>query len=63
MIYHDNEYKLMPYIASYVQHDEQHEQHVPNKDELKAYEQLGHITDLTFTDAGYTDDQRQRLAE
>ena len=63
MIYHDSEYKLMPFVASYVQHDEQHEQHVPNKDELKAYEQLGHITDLTFTDAVYTDDQRQRLAE
>lgn len=63
MLYHDKEYKFMPYVASYIQHNEQHEQHVPNKDELKVYEQLGHITDLTFTDAEYTDDQRQRLAE
>ena len=63
MIYHDNEYKLMPYVAKYTQHNELHEQHVPNKEELKAYEQLGHITGLTFTNAEYTDDQRQRLAE
>lgn len=63
MIYHDNEYKLMPYVAKYTQHNEQHEQHISNKEELSAYEELGHITGLTFADAEYTAEQKQRLAE
>lgn len=63
MIYYENEYKLMPFVASYTQAKEQIEQHVPNKEELLAYEDMGHITDLAFKVAEYTDDQQQRLTE
>lgn len=63
MIYYENEYKLMPFVASYTQSNEQIEQHVPNKEELLAYEDMGHITDLSFKSAEYTNEQQQRLTE
>ena len=63
MIYYENEYKLMPFVASYTQANEQIEQHLPNKEELLAYEDMGHITGLTFQHAEYTNEQQQRLTE
>lgn len=64
MLYQEHdEYKLMPYVASYTQHDQNYEQHVPNKEDMRAFEEMGHITDLTFADAAYSPEVVARLAE
>lgn len=64
MLYRENEeYKLIPYIATYTQNEQQHEQHVASKAEMEAFEKMGHISDLTFNDAVYDEDVEKRLDE
>lgn len=63
MIYKEDEYKLMPHLATYEQHGETHEQHVVDKKELQAFERMGHISKLTFKKAEYDADTLSRLGE
>lgn len=64
MLYRDEfEYKLMPYKAKFKQHGKTHNVYAPNKEELKAHEQIGNIQELTFEDAEYSGEQRSRLEE
>ena len=59
----DEEWKLMPLIAKYHQHGEDHEQPVIDESELRAHEKMGHITELTFEEAEYDAETIERLAE
>lgn len=64
MLYFENDvYELMPYVASYTQHGQQHEQHVANKEDMQAFEEMGHITGLSFADATYSAEVLARLTE
>lgn len=59
----DEEWKLMPLVAKYHQHGEDHEQPVIDESELRAHEEMGHITELTFEEAEYDAETVERLAE
>lgn len=59
----DEEFKLMPFQATYTQHGEDHINYVVDKSELEAYEELGHIKDLSFGEADFTEEQKARLEE
>lgn len=64
MLYRENEeYKLMPFVATYEQNGEKHTQHVIDKEELRHFEGLGHIKNLSFEDAVYEDGVTERLKE
>ena len=63
MIYKEDEYKLMPYLATYEQHGETHEQYVVDKSELEAFEQMGHISKLSFEKEEYDEGTLARLEE
>jgi hypothetical protein len=64
MLYQENdEYKLMPLIAKYTQYGQAHEQHVANKEDMQAFEEMGHIAGLSFADAAYSPEVVARLAE
>lgn len=63
MIYKEDEYKLMPHLATYEQHGETHEQYVVNKKELEAFEKMGHISKLAFEEVEYDADTLARLEE
>lgn len=64
MIYReDNEFKLMPYEVSFTQSGEQQTNLATEKKTWQAYEELGHISGVTFTDKEYSPDQLSRLAE
>lgn len=64
MLYRENEeFKLMPFKALFTQHGEDHVSYIVEKAEMKAYEDMGHIDNLTFEDATYSDDQIARLRE
>lgn len=64
MLYREDEkFKLMPFKATYTQHEEEHVTHIVNKKEVQAYEEMGHISDLVIEDAVYGDDVVERLAE
>lgn len=64
MLYRENDqFKLMPFVATYTQHDEEHEQHVTEKADLEAFTELGHIQSLTFKEADYSAGQKERLEE
>lgn len=66
MLYRDyeaNEWKLMPLVAKYHQRGEDHEQHVIDESELRAHEEMGHITELVFEDAEYDAETLSRLDE
>lgn len=64
MLYREDEqFKLMPFKATYTQHGEEHVTHIVNKKEIQAYEEMGHISDLVIEDAVYGDDVVERLAE
>ena len=62
MIIYENEFKLMPYIARFTQNGEQKEQMVADKS-LLGYEAMGHIANLSFEEAEYTQEQRSQLDE
>ena len=65
MLYKDENgnFALMAFVATYVQHGELFEQHIVNKEELEAFQELGHIQDLEFTDVTYDAGVVERLAE
>lgn len=64
MLYREDEqFKLMPFQATYTQHGEDHTNYVVDKSELEAYEELGHIKDLSFEESDFTDAQNERLEE
>jgi len=64
LLYRENEeFKLMPFQATYTQHGEDHINYVVDKSEMEAYEELGHIKDLSFKEADFTDAQKERLEE
>lgn len=64
MLYRDGDkFKLMPYKATYQQHGEEHESYVVDKSEIQAFEEMGHIENLTIVDAEYSNEQQARLAE
>ena len=64
MLYREDEkFKLMPFVATYTQHGEEHEQHVTDKEELQAHADLGHVQDLSFVDAVYSNGEEDRLKE
>ena len=63
LFYKNKEWQLMPLIAKYHQHGEDHEQPVIDESELRAHEKMGHITDLTFWGAEYEQDILSRLDE
>lgn len=63
MIYKEDEYKLMSYLATYEQHRETHEQYVVDKNELQAFEQMGHISMLSFEKVEYDTNTLSRLEQ
>lgn len=64
MLYYENEeYKLMPFLATYTQNGEEIKWHVATKGELESFEEMGHIENLTFEEADYAQDLLLRLEE
>lgn len=53
----------MPLKAVFTQHGEQHTAYVVEKEEMQAYESMGHIKDLSFEGVTYPADQLERLSE
>lgn len=66
MLYRDyeaNEWKLMPLVATFLQHEKEHEQYAINEEELRAYEDMDHIDELKFKEAEYDQEVLVRLEE
>lgn len=64
MLYRENnEYKLMTLRATYVHNDVEKEQYVDSEQRLKPYEEMGHITNLSFQDVEHESDILARLEE
>lgn len=66
MLYRDyeaNEWKLMPLVATFLQHEKEHEQYAIDETELRAYEEMDHIDELKFRQAKYQQDILGRLQE
>lgn len=66
MLYRDyeaNEWKLMPLVATFLQHEKEHEQYAIDETELRAYEEMDHIDELKFRQAEYQQDILDRLQE
>ena len=66
MLYRDyevNEWKLMPLVATFLQHEKEHEQHAIDETELRAYEEMDHIDELEFRQAEYSQETIDRLDE
>lgn len=61
MIYRDEQgFKLMPYLAKYTQNNEEIEQLVIDKTDLEAFQEMGHISNLTFEESSYESDVLSR---
>ena len=64
MLYYENEeYKLMPFLATYTKNGKEIKWHVATKGELESFEEMGHIEDLSFEEADYAPDLVLRLEE
>ena len=66
MLYRDyeaNEWKLMPLVATFLQHEKEHEQYAINEEELRAYEEMDHIDELEVKEAEYNQGVLARLEE
>ena len=66
MLYRDyeaNEWKLMPLVATFLQHEREHEQYVIDEDDLRPYEEMAHIDELEFKEAEYDQETLSRLEE
>ena len=61
--YEENEWKLMPLVATFLQHEKEHEQHAIDETELRAYEEMDHIDELEFRQAEYSQETIDRLDE
>ena len=59
----EGKYALMPLIATYSQNAEVYSQHVESEDELLLFQELGHITNVSFEPAEYSADMVARLVE
>lgn len=61
MLYRDEQgFKLMPYLAKYTQNDEKIEQLVISKDDLESFQEMGHISNLSFEESTYEADVLSR---
>ena len=66
MLYRDyeaGEWKLMPLVATFLQHEKEHQQHVIDEKELRAHEEMLHIDNLEFKEAEYDQETLKRLEE
>ena len=64
MLYrNEDKYALMPFLATFEQHGEVHEQYVVNKKELEDFEKMGHIKSLTFEEVQHDKGMLDRLVE
>ena len=66
MLYRDyeaNEWKLMPLVATFLQHEKEHEQYAISETELRAFDEMGHIDNLEFSEAEYEQEVIERLKE
>ena len=64
MLYYENEeYKLMPFLATYTKNGEEIKWHVATKEELESFEEMGHVENLSFTEADYASDIVSHLEE
>ncbi len=61
--YEENEWKLMPLMATFLQHEKEHEQYVISEEELRAFEEMAHIDNLEFKEAEYDQETISRLNE
>ena len=61
--YENQEWKLMPLTATFLQHEQEHEQYVISEVELRAHEEMAHIDELVFKDAEYDAETLSRLDE
>lgn len=59
----DGEYKLMGLLATYMQGDQEKEQYVDSEQRLLPYEEMGHITNLSFRNVEHEPDMLARLEE
>lgn len=64
MLYKENgEYKLMSLLATYTQYDREQEQYVDSEQRLLPYEEMGHITNLSFQNVEHDSEILARLEE
>lgn len=64
MIYRkEDEFKLMPYKVTFVQNGEEQTNHTVEKTTWLGYEELGHISNVSFEVVQYTPEQLARLEE
>lgn len=61
--YESEEWQLMPLIATFLQHEKEHEQYAVSEKELRTYEEMGHIDNLEFSEAEYDQEVLDRLSE
>lgn len=61
MLYRDDQgFKLAPYLAKFTQNDEETEQLVVGKDDLESFQEMGHISNLSFEESTYGADVLSR---
>lgn len=61
MLYRDEQsFKLAPYLAKYTQNNEEVEQLVIDKTDLEAFQEMGHISNLSFEESTYGADVLSR---
>lgn len=63
MIYYDNGFKLMKYMAEYTIDGRKHSQYIEDIDYLIGHEKNGVIKDLTYDYADYEEDMKKRMLE
>ena len=59
----DEEWKLMPLVATFLQHEQEHAQYVIDETELRIHEKMAHIDELAFKPAEYPQETVNRLDE
>ena len=61
MLYRDDQgFKLAPYLAKFTQNGEEIEQLVIGKDDLEIFQEIGHISNLSFEESTYAADVLSR---
>lgn len=61
MLYRDDQgFKLAPYLAKFTQNGEEIEQLVIGKDDLESFQEIGHISNLSFEESIYAADVLSR---
>lgn len=59
----EDEWKLMPLVATFLQHEQTQEMHVIDETELRAHEEMAHVDELEFKAAEYDQETLDRLEE